>query len=65
MKFLEAQGVPRNRIIDGSVFKVPNLDFPRLLKEGVTYGIFDKKSFSDATCSIYPRIYAGQGAAVI
>ena len=64
MKFLEAQGVPRNRIIDGSVFKVPNLDFPRLVKEGVAYGVFDKNSFSEGTCSIYPKIYAGNGAVI-
>ena len=64
MKFLEAQGVPRNRIIDGKVFKVPNLDFPRLIKDGIAYGIFDKTFFSDATCNIYTRIYVGQGVAV-
>ena len=45
MKFLEAQGFPRNRIIDGRVFKVPNLDFPRLIKEDIAYGVLEKKSF--------------------
>ncbi|MBQ6759523.1 MAG: hypothetical protein IJP42_10660, partial [Selenomonadaceae bacterium] len=58
MKFIEAQGIPRNRILDGYVFKIPNLDFPRLLKEGVSYGIFDsRKSFFDNTNLIYPRVY--------
>lgn len=57
MKFLEAQGVPRNRIIDGRVFKVPNLDFPRLLKEGVAYGIFVGNNFSEFSYSIYPKVY--------
>ena len=64
MKFLEAQGVPRNQIIDGSVFKVSNLDFLRLLKEGVAYGTFDKKSFEDISFAIYPRVYFGNGAAI-
>lgn len=58
MKFLEAQGVPRNRIIDGNIFKVPNLDFPRLLAEGVAYGVFETtKSFTDTTSTFYPLIY--------
>ena len=64
MKFLEAQGVPCNRIIDGTIFQVRNLDFPRLLKEGVAYGVFDKDFFSDVTFSVYPRIYANQGTVV-
>ncbi|MBR3746981.1 MAG: CatB-related O-acetyltransferase, partial [Selenomonadaceae bacterium] len=54
MKFLEAQGFPRNRIIDGRVFKVPNLDFPRLLVEGVAYGIIERIFWHD-TC-IYPKV---------
>ena len=57
MKFLEAQSFPRNRIIDGSVFKVPNLDFPRLLKEGIAYGVFDKNPFVANSYTIYPRAY--------
>ena len=64
MKFLEAQGFPRHRIIDGRVFKTPNLDFQRLIKEGIAYGIFDKNSFSEETFSIYPKIYVGSGAAI-
>ena len=57
MKFLESQGVPRNRIIDGRVLKVPNLDFPRLLKEGIAYGIWQGNFFSDNSFTIYPRYY--------
>ena len=58
MKILENSGVPRNRIIDGRVFKIPNLNFPRLLAEGVAYGIFeDKDNVSDVTNLWYPRIY--------
>mgnify|MGYP002627182371 CR=1 FL=1 len=64
MKFLEAQGVPRDRIIDGSVFKVPNLDFPRLMNEGIAYGTFDKHNFIDNSFSIYPRIYFGDRATI-
>ena len=61
---MEAQGVPRNRIIDGSVFQIPNLDFERLLKEGIAYGTFDKNSFEDNSFAIYPRIYLGNGATI-
>lgn len=58
MKHLEGLGVPRNKIIDGRVFKIPHLDFSRLLAEGVAYGIFESKSsFSDKTNVIYPRVY--------
>ena len=61
MKFLEAQGIPRNRIIDGRVFKVPNLNFPRLLAEGVAYGVFeDKNSFAANSHIIYPQVYTFQ-----
>ena len=56
MKFLEAQGIPRNRIIDGRVFKVPNLDFPRLLREGVAYGILESIPFTVPSGTIYPQI---------
>ncbi len=42
MKFLEAQGFPRNRIIDGRVFQIPNLDFPRLIKENTAYGLIEE-----------------------
>ena len=57
MKQLEAMGLPRNRIIDGRVFKVPNLDFPRLINEGVAYGSLNKNLVGDLSFSIYPRIF--------
>jgi len=58
MKFIESRGVPRNRILDGYVFKIPNLDFPRFIKDGVAYGIFEsREGFLDVTHSIYPRTY--------
>ena len=56
MKQLEGMGLPRNRIIDGRVFHVPNLDFPRLLKEGVAYGSCEINSFDYGDHSIYPHI---------
>ena len=64
MKFVEAQGFPRNRIIDGRAFYVPNLDLLRLINEGVAYGIFNKKSFGDLSFIIYPRVYTGNGAVI-
>ncbi|MBQ3725941.1 MAG: CatB-related O-acetyltransferase [Selenomonadaceae bacterium] len=57
MKFLEARGIPRNQIIDGRVFRVPNLDFPRLVKEGVAYGFLEnEKSFRAGFYTIYPQV---------
>lgn len=59
MKQLEAYGVPRNRIIDGRVFQVPKLDFPRLLKEGVAYGVIENEnSFEATSCTIYPQSHS-------
>ena len=59
IKQLEAMGIPRNRIIDGRVFQVPNLDFPRLLKENVAYGVIEKKnSFRIEHNVIYPQMYS-------
>lgn len=57
MKWLEAHGVPRRNIIDGRVFKVPNLDFPRLLAEGVAYSNLIKTPFNDFSSPMYPRVY--------
>ena len=54
-KLLESQGISRNRIIDGRVFKVPNLDLPRLLKEGVAHGVFEKNVFT-AWSTIYSQV---------
>lgn len=60
MKFLEAQGIFQNRIIDGRVFSVPNLDFMRLLEEGIAYGSWNANTFPEEMLSrftIYPRVY--------
>ena len=57
MKHLEAMGIPRSRIIDGRVFMVPNLDFPRLLAEGVAYGRFEKSFIVIASHTVYPQVH--------
>ena len=58
MKLLERAGLPHNRIIDGGVFKVPNLDLWRLINERIAYGIFEQSVISDGgRCIIYPKIY--------
>ena len=57
LKMLESQNIPRKNIIDGRVFKTPNLNFPRLLNEGVAYGLIDETPFTDQSNAIYPRIY--------
>ena len=64
MKYLEAMGAPRNRIIDGGVFfNATDLDFPRLLAEGVAYSRLTTRSFSDVILSYrtvgayHPRVY--------
>ena len=59
MKLLESFGVPRNRIIDGRVFKVPNLNFLRLLTEGIAYGMLDDAANvrTSMTCMNYPQIF--------
>ena len=64
MKQLESLGVPRERIIDGRVFMLPKLDFPRLLKEGVAYAALNKEAFRDMSSCTYPRVYSGDGVTV-
>ena len=41
MKWLESLGIPRKNIIDGRVFRVPNLNFLRLIDEGIAYGLIE------------------------
>ena len=48
-------GIARNRIIDGRVFKVPNLNVPRLLAEGVAYGVLNQSHLEDTSFSVYAR----------
>ena len=64
MKFLESQGVPRKNIIDGTIFEIPNLDFPRLLNEDTAYGFFDKQ-IQDITCSLYRRVYRCRNGSLV
>ena len=58
VKFLESQSFPRNRIIDGRIFLVPNLDFPRFMAEGVAHGTLDKNSFAVLSHVGYPQVYS-------
>ena len=72
MKLLEAQGVPRNKIIDGRVFQVPKLNLPRLLAEGIAYGVIEKTSVGIVernfvalmTTTIYPQRFSVAGSRV-
>ena len=58
MKFLETKGFSRDKIIDGHLFMIPNLDFPRFLSEGIAYGVFESaNAFSDNLMVMYPRSY--------
>ena len=57
MKLLEAQGFPRNRIIDGRVFQVAHLDFLRFMTEGIACGVLDKFTFEADARIIYPKLY--------
>ncbi len=61
MEKLEKRGLPREKIIDGRVFQVPNLDFARLLEEGIAYGVFKRKSFTADAHPIYPQSYEFKG----
>ena len=65
VKIFEKYGIPRNNIIDGNVFfKMSNLDFPRLLNEGIGCGLLESNKFSDidprcgeTVGTVHPRIY--------
>ena len=59
MKFLESQGIPKQNIIDGRIFQVQSFDFQRFLNEGVVYGSFSEKVFSDLNTTFYPKVYSG------
>ena len=66
MRQVRNLGFPNERIIDGRVFRIPELDFPRLLSEGVAYGSFESKySFLDRTNVIYPRAYTFKDCDVV
>ncbi len=58
MKFIEENfKLPRQNIIDGRVFVIPNLDFPRLISEGIAYGVLDNIAFNENTYTIYPKVF--------
>ena len=59
MKRLEKIGVSRNRIIDGRVFRIPNLDFKEFLRTGIAHGILEKNFITprDTQYILYPRIF--------
>lgn len=57
---LTALGIPRDKIIDGRVFQMRSLDFPRFLKEGIAYGVLKispDNTFSANSRMIYPRVF--------
>lgn len=59
MKQLEAMGFPRDRIMDGRIFRVPNRDFSRLVTEGIASGVIENQnSFIIQNIAIYPQIYS-------
>ncbi len=64
MKFLESIGISRNKIIDGSIFQTPNLDFPRLLRENIAYGKFPNP-FKIKSYSIYSTINQISNSSII
>ena len=57
MKFLEGRGIPKKNIIDGKVFRVHELDFPRFLAEGVAVGLLETNPFKFNTYTIYNQFY--------
>ena len=49
--------MPRQKIIDGRIFRIPNFDFPRFINEGVAYGSFEGNDFRDTISTRHPKIY--------
>ena len=59
MKRAETLGFSRNKIIDGRVFKVPNLDLSRLIKEGIAYGTTERDiTWNDCLPLNHSRVYS-------
>ena len=56
-KMMSVRGGGVSPFIDGRVFQVPEFDFPRFLTEGIAYGKNTNEYFSEATTTIYPKIY--------
>lgn len=58
--------IPANLIVDDNVFKLPNLNIPRLVNERVAYCNIDGNEFSDESRTIYRRVcIVGGNVAVI
>jgi len=57
MKFLESKGVSRKNIVDGTIFMVTNFDFPKFIKEGVVFGVFDMPRLRNDIDGFYTRTY--------
>ena len=57
MKMLENIGFPRNKIIDGLVFLVPNFEFQRFMEERIAYGFLEKTVFTLGTRMTYLQTY--------
>ncbi|MBR4383195.1 MAG: CatB-related O-acetyltransferase [Selenomonadaceae bacterium] len=65
MRLLESMGVPLNRIIDGKVFRMPHLDFRRLVEESVAYGVFDSKINTINGYSIHHSVYEVKNTSIV
>ena len=64
MKLLESKGFPRDRIIDGRVFKTPHLDFERFMEEGIVYGILDSNIFEANRRIMYPKVFTSKNGKI-
>ena len=63
---LEWQKVPRQNIIDGRVFQVPNFSFNKFLETGTAYGEIDTEDFAVRSYTIHPQIlYAKNHVSVL
>jgi hypothetical protein len=57
MKMLEKLGVPQEKIIDGRVFGIKNLNFTQFLNTGIAVTKISGNKIKDISHCIYPRIY--------
>ena len=61
---LQALGIDPEKIIDGRVFQMPNLDFPRFLRAGIAYGVLKANIFSANSRMIYPKVYTTENGKI-
>ena len=65
-KILQTFNISENLIVDGRIFQMPNLNFPRFYAERIVYGNIDGNEFSDESRMIYQRVcIVGGNIAVI